>query len=138
MPRAGDRDLAKEQHWREVFADWKSSGLTAVQFCQEKGIKIPAFYEWRRQIARRDAQTARAVRRKQATAPRSGADVAQADKKGTNEFAEVRVVERRERMPDANSSAPLEIVFQNGTRIHFRDECSLRLLASVLKLLENR
>jgi hypothetical protein len=63
MPRPGARDLEKERYWREVLADWKSSGLGPAQYCHEKNIKIYSFHDWRREIARRDAEATKKVKK---------------------------------------------------------------------------
>lgn len=133
MPRAGERDLAKENQWRDIFADWKSSGLSAFQYCQEKDIKLPLFYEWRRKISKLDAQAKRAMSREKAKspqpAPRQTAKAAS--------FAEVQVVERPRQLIEDAKSTMLEIAFPRGIKILVGENCSLQLLSSVINLLEN-
>ena len=49
-----DRDH-REAHWRKLLADAASSSLNQAAFCRARGIEIPTFYWWKREIARRDA-----------------------------------------------------------------------------------
>ncbi len=49
------RDGSKEQYWRQVLAGWRSSGLSGRAYCHLRGISLPSFYWWRREIARRDS-----------------------------------------------------------------------------------
>ncbi len=60
MPAHGYRDPYKEQHWREVFARQKLSGLSKSQFCLNEGIKPSAFSNWERTIRARDEEKRRA------------------------------------------------------------------------------
>lgn len=55
MPRAGECDLAKERHWRQIIADQRASGLVIAEYCRQKGISVSQFYDWQRTIKRRDA-----------------------------------------------------------------------------------
>lgn len=52
----GDRDLAKEQLWREAVARQASSGLNVRSFCQQEQLTESAFYAWRRTIRERSRQ----------------------------------------------------------------------------------
>jgi hypothetical protein len=50
------RDLAKEQYWRELVAQWRASGLSAREFCSLRQVTEASFYSWRRELQRRDGQ----------------------------------------------------------------------------------
>ena len=50
------RNAAKEQYWRRLFRQWRRSGLSVRDFCDEQGVSQPSFYSWRREIERRDGQ----------------------------------------------------------------------------------
>lgn len=50
----GERDLAKERHWREVLRRQQSSGLNVRAFCTRERIAESAFHFWRRTIRERD------------------------------------------------------------------------------------
>jgi len=64
MPRAGERDQHKERFWRRLIGQWQRSGLTARDFCAQRGVSEPSFYAWRRTIRQRDQQGRRQPGRK--------------------------------------------------------------------------
>jgi transposase-like protein len=66
MPRRGERDQHKERFWRRLIGQWRRSGLTARDFCAERGVSEPSFYAWRRTIRQRDQQGRRQPRRNDA------------------------------------------------------------------------
>jgi hypothetical protein len=51
------RDPAKEQYWRELVAQRRSSGLSAREFCSLRQV-TEASFSWRRELQRRDGQRA--------------------------------------------------------------------------------
>ena len=54
------RDPEKEQFWRRMLAQQRQSAGTIRAFCEREGLSQPSFYQWRRELARRDrAQVAR-------------------------------------------------------------------------------
>lgn len=55
----------REQLWRRLMAKRGRSGLSVRKFCDQEGLRESAFYFWRRELARRDAESAsgRGVRR---------------------------------------------------------------------------
>lgn len=52
--RRGERDPARERHWREILGRQQKSGLTIQEFCRREGLAASAFYHWRREIGLRD------------------------------------------------------------------------------------
>jgi transposase-like protein len=48
----------REQHWRQVVAQWRRSGLTVRAFCLKQGLSDTLFYWWRRELERRDGLSA--------------------------------------------------------------------------------
>ena len=44
-----------EAKWRRVVAGHAGSGLTVRAYCVRRGVREPAFYFWRRELARREA-----------------------------------------------------------------------------------
>ena len=56
----GDRDLGKEQFWREVLRRWRMSKRTLREFCTEQRLSEACFYAWRRIIGERDQKADRA------------------------------------------------------------------------------
>ena len=48
------RDPEKEQFWRRMVARQRQSAETIRAFCEREGVSQPSFYQWRRELARRD------------------------------------------------------------------------------------
>lgn len=71
-PPAGQgphRDPARERAWRQLLQQFAASGQGVRQFCAARRLKETAFYYWRAQIRRRDAQAP--ARRPCPTPPRT-------------------------------------------------------------------
>jgi hypothetical protein len=111
-------DPAKERMWREVLRRWRQSDLTIRAFCAREGLSEPSFYQWRRELARRDraaAKTARPGNHAAASVPR---------------FVPVEVV--------AQTTTTIEIVVPTGAVVRVRPGCdrqTLETLGQVLALL---
>ena len=58
---ASRRDPGKESFWRQRVADHAAGGLSVRNFCRQHDLKEVAFYWWRRELARRDAEHADGV-----------------------------------------------------------------------------
>jgi len=56
MSTGKPRDARKEQFWRRMLRQWRRSGLSARDFCQQRGLSQPSLYAWRRTLADRDRQ----------------------------------------------------------------------------------
>lgn len=137
MPRAGERDIAKEHYWRQVFAEQRASKLAIVDFCRKNGIKPPQFYEWRRKVQDRDTAM-RAEAREQSRAQRKHREnAAERETSQAIEFAEIQLFER-----SSTSTSPtcdlLEIEFASGTKVRLTGDSSLHLFESVVRILEKR
>ncbi len=50
-----DRNLEKEQYWRQVVKGHAGSGLSIRQYCRDRGVSQPSFFAWRRELIRRDS-----------------------------------------------------------------------------------
>ncbi len=50
------RDAAKERRWREAVKRFVRSGLGVRAFCRREKLTESAFYFWRRELDRRDAE----------------------------------------------------------------------------------
>jgi hypothetical protein len=48
------RDSGSEEHWRQVVASWRRSGLSIRAFCARHGLSEPTYYLRRREIDRHD------------------------------------------------------------------------------------
>jgi hypothetical protein len=53
MPKP-QRDLVREQFWRQTLADWRSSGLSVRAFCEARDLRPTTFDYWKRELQRRD------------------------------------------------------------------------------------
>ncbi|MGH9436972.1 MAG: IS66 family insertion sequence element accessory protein TnpA [Terriglobia bacterium] len=144
MPRAGERDIAKEQQWRQIVADQQASGLGVAEYCRQKGIIVGPFYEWNRKIRERDAEQSASNRRRTRTDARAKqiTQKAQRGKQRETAFAEVQVVERAKRCGSPTDPSveghTLEVIFASGTKVRLSHGCLLELFASVVNVLENR
>jgi transposase len=58
MSTTKQRRSSKERFWRRMVRQWRSSGLSIRDFCDDRDISEPSFYAWRRIIAQRDAEPA--------------------------------------------------------------------------------
>lgn len=56
MPTRNQRKSGKEQFWRRMFREWRSSGLSVRAFCRLHGLAEPSFYSWRRALTQLDAE----------------------------------------------------------------------------------
>jgi hypothetical protein len=51
---AGERHARRgEAFWRELFTQWRASGLGVRAFCQQRGIAISMFGLWRAKLSRK-------------------------------------------------------------------------------------
>jgi hypothetical protein len=40
----------KEELWRSRLRRFQSSGLSVTRFCQDEGVSVPSFYQWRNRL----------------------------------------------------------------------------------------
>ncbi len=48
----------REEHWRGVLAEQRTSGVSHSEFCRQKAISMNAYFWWKREIPRREAERA--------------------------------------------------------------------------------
>lgn len=36
--------------WREIFAQWKKSGLSATEFCRKEELQLSSFQRWQQKL----------------------------------------------------------------------------------------
>ncbi len=108
------RNHAKEQFWRRTMARCRASGLSIRAFCEREGLLEPSFYQWRRELARRDRQTIRPGRRGMA-------------------FVPVRVVGDEGKAPGCGA---IEIVLARGRIVRVSAGFEGETLAQVVAVLE--
>jgi hypothetical protein len=113
------RDMAKEQFWREQMAGQAGSSLSIRGYCRRHRLRESAFYFWRKELARRGA-----------------------DSKPKVAFVPVRITDEPPASPGASgeSIAPgrIEIVLSDRRQIHVIGRVDRRAVADVLAVLEGR
>jgi len=111
MSPSSQRGNSKEQFWRRMVRQWRSSGLSVRDFCAEKDLSEPSFYAWRRTLAERDAEAVR--------------------------FVPVRVVPEEQPIAnDNNVSSGLELVLRAGRVLRIGPGFDAATLQRLLALLE--
>jgi hypothetical protein len=150
MPVAGSRNLEREQHWRQLFAEFQTAGLTIAAFCRAKNTVPSQFYDWKKRLAARDAEASSAHEgtrvRKAARAKAIAAKLRTEDARSV-EFAEVKVVETKNLEHEAPLPPPLqakpepfvlEVALPSGTVLRFSKNCPADFLEAVLTIMEVR
>lgn len=61
MATAKVRIRKREAMWRRVVRGHAKSGMSIRAYCAKRGVKEPAFYWWRGELARRDAPKPKAA-----------------------------------------------------------------------------
>ena len=118
------RDGRKELSWRKLLQDQSRSGLSVRAFCEERGLRQHAFYFWRREVQRRDAERS-TLKSSQSGPVRRSVLQPQA-------FARITVSDA-----GIGSSAPaIEIVLGSGICLRLRENFDPKMLADVLAVLE--
>ncbi len=108
------RNYAKEERWRRAMIRHRASGLSIRAFCEREGLSEPSFYQWRRELARRDRQTVRSGRPGMA-------------------FVPVRVLPEEGKSP---ASGAIEIVLAGGRIVRVGARFDRETLAQVVAVLE--
>jgi hypothetical protein len=125
MATGARRDTLKENLWRRLVRRQASSGLSVRAWCRRRGVHEAAFYWWRRELARRDAQVVRRRVSPLAT-PESPLSPAEGG------FVPVRLA----RDEPAKSDPVMEILLDKGRRIRLWASVERSVLAEVLAVLE--
>jgi hypothetical protein len=114
----GRRDLKKEAAWRRRVDRHADSGQSVRAWCHKHGLKESAFYWWRGELARRDAERKPSVRRDA--------------EKHSPSFVSVHVTEDG----PANRDSQIEIVLTDGRCVRVIGSLDRQMLAGVLDVLE--
>jgi hypothetical protein len=61
-------DPLKVQQWTSRLARFKTSRLSVARFCQDEGVSIPSFYQWKKKLAERHDAGRRPVAKSQGRA----------------------------------------------------------------------
>ena len=130
MAKGAARDLQKEAAWRRRLRRHASSGQSARAWCRKHRVKESAFYWWRRELARRDAQRKPMARRDEQRKPlaRRVAEARSAS------FVPVHVTGE----PTGDGDSQIEIVLTDGRRVRVHGPVNGQALADVLDVLERR
>ncbi|HEV3217600.1 MAG TPA: hypothetical protein VGZ27_17855 [Vicinamibacterales bacterium] len=130
----GQRNPAKERHWRHVVRKWRSSGLSVREFCDWQALSEPSFYAWRRELAKRDRDSVAAAA--EITAAR---DIRPVKQNGPNRtpvaaFLPVRVVADGAPLAAASLSRShdIEVHLPGGVRLLVSPGCDRALLRDVI------
>ena len=113
MARRGSKD--REQHWRGVIQDQKTSGLSISAFCRERKVPAASFYNWRRKLADRQLR------------------VAVEPGKTAAQFVSLDLPP-----PNAVTRTGCEVVLANGCRIIVPPQCDADWLLQILGALQER
>lgn len=124
------RDLEKERFWRDAIRRQWASGRSVWEFCLREGLSRASFHNWRREIARRDAEVpALSVARK---TPRRAKPTSRAAERTRSASPFVPVV------VGAPASASVEIVLAGDTIVRVPSGCDRQTLEVVLAVLMER
>lgn len=115
------RDRAREARWRKVVAAQGRSGRNVREYCREHSLAETAFWFWKRELARRDAeeQVGREDQRKRGRPPRQPA------------FVPVSLT-------SAKPVAPVEVMLTGGVSVRVAAGCEEATLRMVLDVLGSR
>jgi len=119
MAKGASRDRRREVQWRRIVAEYKRSGLSIREFCRKGKLRETAFYFWRRELQRRQAEQQQRKKADTGVAPR---------------FVAVRV----ERQDGPATPGGIEILLSGGCRVHVTAPVDRQALADVLAVLEGR
>ena len=124
------RNLAKEQKWRELFAEQSHSGLNVTEFCRERGVRANRFYAWRKELAQRDFQ------RNPAPPSQEPQGVKPRVVKSAMKFAEVGVA-KPQAVParDACHSSAIMIHFADGCHLEVPVGFDAKALRDIIRIL---
>ena len=46
---------AKAEFWQQAFQQYVESKLSVIDFCSQKGLSVPSFYQWKRKLLATDS-----------------------------------------------------------------------------------
>ena len=116
MANGKDRDGRREARWRRIIGEHGRSGLGVREFCRRGKLTETAFYFWRRELQRRQAEQ---EQRRPAAPPA---------------FVPVRIEEH----VGSPAGGRIEIELSGGRRVHVAAPVDRQALADVLAVLEGQ
>ena len=136
MPRKGMRDSAKEQHWRGVIRELRSSKISVAAFCRLHGHKYHQLLEWQRIIRDRDAELASAQRRLAKPKPTRAA--ARTSTEDVVHFVPAKVMDSLTERPTLPSEPSIELLLRCGVLLRITPACPPEVLSLIVTSLEKR
>lgn len=121
--RKAKRLAAKETYWRALVQEQAASGLSIVEFCRRKGMKVNTFKRWRQNLLSAEEQVLSEARVR--SKGRSG-----------NPFVQVVASDLAVQAEKPAAPQLLEIVLPGGSKIIVSEQSPLELLVKVLRMLE--
>ena len=129
------RSLERERAWREVMDRQRLSGLSVRGFCRREAVSEASFYAWRRELQRRDWESAsgprpdresgvRPVASRSAVAQRTPTTVS-----GSAAFVPVLMESNFDHV-----ARVLEVTCPNGSRVSAWSGCEVALLQAALSV----
>jgi transposase len=134
MAKGTHRDKRREAQWRRAIRRQQRSGLTIRAFCREHDLRETAFYFWRVELARREAEQ---EQRHQAARPRRVARRAKRPSFVPVELA-ASSADQADQQLGRQADGRIEIVLSGGRQIHVAAPVNRQALADVLAVLEGR
>jgi transposase-like protein len=128
MANGKDRDGQREARWRRIIGDQGRSGLSIREFCRRGKLTETAFYFWRSELRRRQAEHVSGV----AVAKPQGQR--RPDPPAVPAFVPVRVADR----VGGPANGRIEIELSGGRRVHVAAPVDRQALADVLAVLEGQ
>jgi hypothetical protein len=125
MAKKKVRDLKKEARWRKIVTGQRRSGQTVRQYCRDKDLTESAFWFWKRELARRDAENAG-----HSTVPRSRS-ARQRHRARATSIIPVTIG------PALPYAAAVEVSLPRGVSVRVATGCDEATLRMVLSALEN-
>jgi transposase-like protein len=140
------RDRTRERFWREVVRRQKRSGLSISAFCQQDELAESAFYFWRRELLRREAESSGPVGPARHDSAASATNPSR--RRSSSLVPPPRRMERSRRPRFArlcvtpselpSRSAAIEIVLPSGVQLRVFPGASRQALVDALLAVEQR
>ena len=129
------RDLERERVWRAVLDRQRQSGLSSREFCRREPLAEVSFYAWRRELLRRDRESASVPHpdREASLRPSASRSAATTVKRGTSGAAAFLPVLIEPSSPHV--ARVLEVICPDGSRVSAWSGCEVELLQAALSML---
>lgn len=134
--RTWPRDAAKQRYWREVTGGHAKSGLSVKAYCRGRGVSEASFFAWRRELARRDAESRPAAKVHEWVAPQQVGPTSRRkvspEPQVVPQWAQLQVTPGE----SSRQGATIEIVLPAGVRVLVSEGTSRQSLIDVFAALE--